>query len=129
MLQRNKFARRLRAAARLFTHMIDPADHLVVELQVYAHGVVKLATTFNQASQDFIDIIDGKSIVRAIVANRPLLSGTPAIPDLTSWIPLPAKQDVLPLSPPRNQHQHGLRLGKSGQIEKITIWAIRVKRI
>src|SRR5690606_11544097 len=129
MLQGDELARRPGPAAGILAHVVDPADHPLIEIAVDAHGVIDLLPPLDQAWQDVVDVADGKGIVGAVNAYCPLLAGSGTVPDLARRVALAAELDVLPLAPARNQHQHGLRLGKAGEVVKIAVLTVGVKRV
>ncbi|MNQ47384.1 hypothetical protein D3C85_612250 [compost metagenome] len=112
------------AMACLAAHVVDPADQLAVELGVDTHGVVNAREAGDQAGENLIDDADGEGLVGAVVAQRALLAGAQALPQLTLGIALAAEQHILALSPPGNQRQHRFRLGEAGQVLEVAVLTI-----
>ncbi|MCY1397965.1 hypothetical protein D9M71_129890 [compost metagenome] len=114
------------AMACLAAHVVDPADQLAVELGVDTHGVVNAREAGDQAGENLIDDADGEGLVGAVVAQRALLAGAQAVPQLTLGIALAAEQHVLAMLAAGDQGHHRFRLGEAGEVLEVAVLAVNV---
>ena len=129
MIQGYELAWRVNAGAGATTHLVQPAHDFLIEILMVPHGVIDAVAVFHQPRQNVIDVGDGKRIIGAIRVTRPFQTGPAAMPGFRVRIAFTAKQHVLGLPPPRNQHRHRLRFGEPGEIEKIAVGAIGIIHI
>ena len=77
--------------------------------------------------QLLVDFTEGQRPVNAEFCRRGILAQTAAKPDLRRQIANPVEQNAVVMSIITfNQHQHGFRLVKAGEIPEITVLAVRV---
>ena len=96
----------------------------MVELLITPDTVVDALAAFDQARQDVVDIANGEGIVGAEIADRTVLAGTQAIPQLTFRIALTAEHHVFAMATAGNQHQHRFRLGKAAEVLEVAVLAV-----
>jgi hypothetical protein len=101
----------------------------MIELRVHAQRVVHAGPLLEQLRQNFIDFIDGMSLIGPVLAARALGSGSAALPRLPGRIPGTDEQHVLPLFAAGHQDCDGIRLAKTGEVVKIAVLAVRILHI
>ena len=126
VIERGNFLRRMPAIARLRAQPVHPANDALVELRMRPHRVEHLGAILEQARQDLVDVGDGKRVVGAEVARRPVRAGAPAVPGFARRIAIAHEKNVFALRAARHQHRHRFRLDETGEIEKIAVGAVRV---
>ena len=126
MVERDEFLRAACALAGQRLESIDPAQDAGIEIHMGSHGVEDLRTLLHESRQNFVDILDRKGIVRAIVLNRPLGAGACAIPRLPQGIMLTHEQQIFSLWTARHQNGDRVRLREAAQIVKMTVLPISV---
>ncbi len=126
MVQGHEFLGRLGTEVRLGANHVDPVHQVPVEFGIAAHCRIHPVPAFDQAGQDFIDVIDGERIVRTILTDRAFLSCAQAFPQLALGIALAAEQYVLAVLTTGDQHHHRFRLGKAAQVLKVAVLPVDV---
>ncbi len=124
MIERDEFAGRLCALARLAADGLDPFHQPMIEGFVGADGVVDPIAALDQAREDVVDITDGKGVVGTVFTYRAVLPGPQAVPELALGIALAAEQHVLAMLAPGNQRDHRFRLGEAGEVLEVAVLAV-----
>src|SRR5215207_882219 len=101
----------------------------MIELLVQAHGVVDPRAVLHEMWKDVVDVVDGKRIVRAVIASGAFRSGAMTIPCFTRRIAFTREQDEFGSFATRYQHRHGFGLGEAGEVEKITVGPIVIEDV
>ena len=96
VIERDELVRRRGAQASLGADVVDPLHQSMIELLVATDGVVDALAAFDQPGQDVVDIANGERVVGAELADRTVLAGAQAVPQLALGIALAAEQDRLP---------------------------------
>ncbi len=126
MVERDHLQRRVLAIARLVAQGLQPAQHLLVEFGMRAHGVEHALAVLHQPRQDLVEIGDGESIVGSVFFHRPIRPCAPPIPGLAQWITIAHEQNVFSCRPARHQHRHSLRFSKTGQVLEVAVLPVGV---
>ena len=124
MLECHHLVRRMTTLLGLGTQTIHPTNDPLIELAVVPDRVVELASTFEQAWQNFVDIVDRESIVGTVIAPSADRAGTTTVPGLARRISIAYEQEILALRTTGNQHGHRLGLTEARQIMEIAVLAI-----
>ncbi len=106
---------------RLGADHVDPVHQVPVEFRVAAHRRIDPVTAFDEARQNFVDVVDRECIVRTEIADRALLSRAQTVPQFALGIAFTAEQNVLAIFASGNQHHHRFRLGKAAEVLKVTV--------
>ncbi len=120
--------RRRDAAARLRAHRVDPAQHAAVPWLVAAEVAKELRLIGKQLRHPRVEFADDMAFVEAEFRARLLGTQAKTIPHFALRIALAAKQYACG-SVAGYLHQHRLGLGKSGQIVKVAVVAVRIMRV
>ena len=124
VVEGDEFVWRHSALARLGADVVDPLHQPMIELLIAADGVVDALAAFDQPRQDVVDIANGEGIVGAKLADRTVLAGTQAIPQLALGITLATEQHIFTVLAPRDQRHHRFRLGKTGEVLEIAVLTV-----
>jgi hypothetical protein len=95
--QISEIGRRRRAAPRKASDLIYPTHHPLIKMIIVAHRVVDPIRSLNETGKNFIEIINGESIIEPQIRYRAFWAQSIAIPKLHLGIALSTKQDHLTL--------------------------------
>ena len=110
-----------------FTQFIQRRAHNLICPGIFALRVVHRFQAIEQQVQLLVDFTEGQRPVNAEFCRCGILAQTTAKPDLRRQIANPIKQNAVVMSVITfNQHQHGFRFVKTGEVPEITALAVRV---
>ena len=119
--------RRVQILSGAFAQFIQRRAHNLVGPGILALSVVYRVQTIEQQIQLLIDFTEGQRPVNAKFCRGSILAQTAAKPDLRRQIANPIEQNAVVMSVITfNQHQHGFRFVKTGEVPEITALAVRV---
>ena len=110
-----------------FTQFIQRRVHNLVGPGIFALCVVHRVQAIEQQVQLLVDFTEGQRPVNAKFCRGSILAQTATKPDLRRQIANPIEQNAMVMSVIAfNQHQHGFRFVKTGEVPEITALAVRV---
>ena len=127
--ERDEFVRRTGALTHLRPHAVDPADQLLVELDLAAEVVVDALAPFDHAGQDVVDVVDRKRVVEGELVDRAFRAEARPVPAFALGIAFAAEQDDFAGLAARDQGQHRLRLVEAGQVVEVAVLPVRIMRV